>query len=329
MPLGKKNLTTGDNCYTLERVQEFITIIEEVVMESIVTVFDFEEHFSSEEDCYNHLISLRWPKGFICPRCGSAEYYFITTQKRYECKQCHRQTTVTAGTIFHKLRQPLRKLFWAVYLIGTAKQGISAKELQRKLGIKSYRTVWNLMHRIRNVMASSGKFPLTKDVEVDETYIGGHEEGKRGRGAQDKTAVAIAVEAKGEKKHTMGRAYLKIIPRVTQDELKDFMHAHVMKGVTVKTDGLGIYNFVDHDYSHQRIVLTNNGDATELLPKVHIVISNLKMWLRGTYHALPQKYLQNYLNEFVFRFNRRWRLNAIFDSLLFRCATHQPITILI
>lgn len=300
----------------------------EVVMKSIITVFDFEKHFSSEEDCYNHLILLRWPNGFVCPRCGSTDHYFITTKKRYECKQCHRQTSVTAGTVFHKLHQPLRKLFWAVYLIGTAKQGISAKELQRKLGIKSYRTVWNLMHRIRNVMVSSGKFPLTKDVEVDETYIGGHEEGKRGRGALEKTAVAIAVETKGEKKHTMGRAYLKIIPQVTQDELKSFIKAHVTKGVNVKTDGFSIYNFVDNDYSHQRIVLTNKGDATELLPKVHIVISNLKMWLRGTYHALPQKYLQNYLNEFVFRFNRRWRLSAIFDSLLFRCVTFHPFTLL-
>jgi len=175
-------------------------------------------------------------------------------------------------------------------------------------------------------MASSGKFPLTGDVEVDETYIGGHEEGKRGRGAQEKTIVAIAVEAKGLKKRTMGRAYLKTIPRVTQDELKNFIHTHVVKGVTVKTDGLNTYNFVEQDYRHKRIVLAKNGKATELLPKVHILISNLKMWLRGTYHALPQKYLQNYLNEFVFRFNRRWRLDAIFDSLLVRCVTHHPIT---
>jgi len=303
-------------------------MVAEGVMEPMVTVFDFEKHFSSEEDCYTHLIALRWPNGFICPRCGSKEYYFITTQKRYECKQCHRQTSVTAGTVFHKLRQPLRILFWAVYLIGTGKQGISAKELQRKLGIKSYRTVWNLMHRIRTVMASSSAFPLTREVEVDETYLGGHEPGKRGRGAQGKTLVAIAVETAGEKKHTMGRAYLKTIPHATQDELKHFVHTHVMKGAPVKTDGLSVYNFVDQEYRHRRIVLTRNGNAAELLPKVHIVISNLKMWLRGTYHALPQKYLQNYLNEFVFRFNRRGRLSAIFDTLLFRCVTHQPVTIL-
>jgi transposase-like protein len=297
-------------------------------MESIVTVFDFERHFSSEEDCYNHLIALRWPQGFVCPRCGSVEYYYITTQKRYECKHCHRQTSVTAGTVFHKLRQPLRKLFWAVYLTGTDKQGISATELQRKLGIKSYRTVWNLMHRIRAAMASSGAFPLTKAVEVDETYIGGHQPGKRGRGAQEKTVVAIAVETAGEKEHTMGRAYLETIPQVTQKELKRFLHAHVMKGVPVKTDGLHVYSFVEHEYHHQRVVLSRDGNTAELLPKVHIVISNLKMWLRGTYHALPQKYLQNYLNEFVFRFNRRGRLSAIFDSLLFRCVTHQPVTVL-
>jgi len=296
-------------------------------MESIITVFDFEEHFSSEEDCYNHLVALRWPDGFICPRCGSREYYFIATLKRYECKRCHRQTSVTAGTVFHKLRQPLRKLFWAVYLIGSDKQGISAAELQRKLGIKSYRTVWNLMHRIRAVMSSSGAFPLTKEVEVDETYIGGHETGKRGRGAKGKTAVAIAVETTGEKKHTMGRAYLKTIPQVTQDELKHFLHSHVTKGVPVRTDGLHVYNFVGQEYRHHRVVLAKKENAAELLPKVHIVISNLKMWLRGTYHALPQKYLQNYLNEFVFRFNRWGRLSTIFDTLLFRCVTHQPVTI--
>ena len=163
-------------------------------MGQILTLFDYQKQFSTEEDCFNYLVRLRWPNGFVCPRCHGTKYYMIYKHKRFQCTQCRHQTSVTAGTVFHRLRQPLQILFMAVYLISTSKKGLSAMELRRKLGIKSYKTAWLLMHKIRAAMASSGKFFLTSIVEVDETYIGGHRKGPRGRGAEDKRLVAIAVE---------------------------------------------------------------------------------------------------------------------------------------
>ena len=166
-------------------------------MSQLLTLFDYQKQFSTEEDCYNYLFKHRWPNGFVCPKCGGIEYYMIYQHKRFQCKQCRHQTSLTAGTVFHNLRQPLRVLFMAVYLIATSKKGLSAMELRRKLGIQGYKTAWLLMHKIRTAMASSGKFLLNRMVEVDETYIGGHREGSRGRGAADKTLVAIAVETDG------------------------------------------------------------------------------------------------------------------------------------
>ena len=292
-------------------------------MSQLLSLFDYQKQFSTEEDCYNYLFKHRWPKGFVCPKCGGIEYYMIYQHKRFQCKQCRHQTSLTAGTVFHNLRQPLRVLFMAVYLIGTSKKGLSAMELRRKLGIKGYKTAWLLMHKIRTAMASSGKFPLNRMVEVDETYIGGRREGSRGRGAADKTLVAIAVETNGS---TMGRAYLKTINSLRSVELEQFVKDHVTTRAKVRTDGYKSYGFLKKEYEHNPVINYKTGKKTDLLPKVHIVVANLKMWLRGIYNCLPAKHLQRYLDEFVFRFNRRWNLENIFDKLLVRCVNTNTIT---
>jgi len=151
------------------------------IMEKIFTLFDFQKHFPTEEDCFNYLLKERWPNGFICPRCKHKEAYRITTRKLFQCKNCCYQVSVTAGTVFHKLRQPLLTLFWAVYLVSTTKKSISALELKRKLGIKSYQTAWLLLHKIRKSMDSANTIIINSDVEVDETYVGGSAEGTRSR----------------------------------------------------------------------------------------------------------------------------------------------------
>jgi transposase-like protein len=212
-------------------------------------------------------------------------------------------------------------LFWAVYLVSTSKKGLSAMELQRKLGFRSYRTAWTLLQKIRLAMASSRSFPLTGSVEVDETYIGGRRPGKRGRGAEGKALVAVAVETSGR---TMGRAYLSSIKDTSTDSLKSFISTYVTPGVTVTSDAFPSYAFLDQDYVHVPVVSLKAD--TDILPKVHIVIANLKMWLRGTYNCLPSKHLQKYLDEFIFRFNRRWKLENIFDKLLVRCIMNHPCT---
>jgi len=289
----------------------------------ILSFFEYQEQFSDEEDCFKYLFQLRWPNGFVCPKCGGSEYYMIYKHKRFQCKQCRHQTSVTAGTVFHKSHQPLRVLFMAVYLIATSKKGLSAMELRRKLGINGYKTAWLLMQKIRTAMASSGKFLLTRMVEVDETYIGGHREGPRGRGAKDKTLVAIAVETNGS---TMGRAYLKTINSLTMTELEQFVKDHVARATKVSTDGHKSYGSLNNDYVHIPVKNSKACSKSDVLPKVHIVVANLKMWLRGTYNCLPAKHLQRYLDEFVFRFNRRWNLENIFDKLLVRCVNTNTIT---
>ena len=289
----------------------------------ILSFFEYQEQFSDEEDCFKYLFRLRWPNGFVCPKCGGSEYYMIYKYKRFQCKQCRHQTSVTAGTVFHRSHQPLRILFMAVYLIATSKKGLSAMELRRKLGISGYKTAWLLMQKIRTAMASSGKFLLTRMVEVDETYIGGHREGPRGRGAKDKTLVAIAVETNGS---TMGRAYLKTINSLTMTELEQFVKDHVARATKVSTDGHKSYGSLNNDYVHIPVKNSKACSKSDVLPKVHIVVANLKMWLRGTYNCLPAKHLQRYLDEFVFRFNRRWNLENIFDKLLVRCVNANTIT---
>ena len=292
-------------------------------MASVLSLSEFIQRFPSEEECLQYLIDKRWPNGFVCPKCGHTSAYFLDTYKRYQCISCRHQTSVTAGTVFHKSHLPIHTLFQAVYFIATSKKGLSAMELQRKLGIRSYRTAWTLLHKIRSAMASSEAFPLSNAVEVDETYIGGRHHGKRGRGAEGKSLVAAAVETDGR---SMGRAYLKVIENASMTSLNSFMSSHVLSGVTVRSDAFQSYAFLRQNYIHKPITSSHQVAKGDTLPKIHIVIANLKMWLRGTYNSLPTKHLQKYLDEFTFRFNRRWNLELIFDKLLNRCIFRHTCT---
>jgi len=196
-------------------------------------------------------------------------------------------------------------------------------ELKRKLGIRSYQTSWLLLHKIRSAMASSQMFPLTGDAEADETYVGGRRPGKRGRGAESKIPVAAVVETNGK---TMGRAYLETIENVTTDNLTSFLSRNLAPGVKVTTDGYHAYGFLSAYFHHVPRTRSRTNTGDDVLPKVHILIANLKMWLRGTYNSLPSKHLQHYLDEFIFRFNRRWKLDTIFDKLLVRCVSTPSFT---
>lgn len=291
-------------------------------MDSVLSLYDFLTQFPTEEDCFQYLVAKRWPDGFRCPKCSNTKAYFIAKHHRFQCTACRHQTSVTAGTVFHRIRQPLLTIFWAVYLIATSKKGISAMELKRKLGIKSYQTAWHLFHKIRSAMASSQMFPLTGDAEADETLIGGTRTGKRGRGATGKIPVAAVVETDGK---TMGRAYLETIDAATTENLTSFLSRNLSPGVKVTTDGFLSYGFLSANFQHIPCIRSKRNDD-DTLPKVHILIANLKMWLRGTYNGLPSKHLQHYLDEFIFRFNRRWKLENIFDKLLVRCITAPSIT---
>jgi len=293
-------------------------------MTKVLSVFEFQKHFATEDQCFDHLVAVRWPDGFKCPKCNHSGAYIIKARKLFQCKSCKHQTSVTAGTCFHRMRQPLHLLFWAVYLVATNKKGISALELQRKLDIRSYQTAWTLLHKIRSCMTSSGLFLLSGEVEVDETYIDGSRSGPTGRGADNKQLVAVAVEKLGKK---MGRSYFQHIQHASKDELGAFVKEHVTKRSSVITDGFPSYKHLKDEYNLDQKKLYSPERARELLPNVHIVITNTKAWLRGTFNRYPApKHLKRYLNEFEFRFNRRWKLDNIFDKLLNRCLLTNNIT---
>lgn len=294
-------------------------------MTKILSFFEFQDHFGTEKACLDYLFAQRWPDGFICPRCGGTTSSFLQTRDMFQCCSCRYQASVTAGTIFHKHHLPLRTLFLAVYLFATNKRGISALELQRKCDIKTYRTAWLLLHKLRKGMDSSGQYPLQGAVEVDETTIGPKQSGKRGRGAEGKTLVAVAVETQGK---TMGRAYLEPIAHASKEVLGLFVKAHVQTGSELLTDGWPSYKHLQNDYQHRSTVVKDPKKKAECLPKVHLIITNAKAWMRGTLNRYPaDRYLERYLDEFAFRFNRRWKLESIFDKLLTRCIQRSTITL--
>lgn len=287
----------------------------------MLSIFEFQKRFPDEEACFHYLYEQKWPLGFACPRCNHPEAYFIRTRKLMQCKSCRHQASVTAGTIFHKLRQPLLVLFWACYWFATTKKGISSKELQRKLGIKSYQTAWTLSHKIRKAMKSSGQYPIQNDVEFDEAFLGLPDEGSE---SSRRALVKAVVETDGR---FIGRTYLEHLQSGTAKTIETFLDKFVRPGVVIKTDGHPVYQFLKQHYEHRAYKMYRNKDDIEKnLPKIHIIIANLKMWLAGTFNCMPYKHAQRYLDEFCFRFNRRWKLENIFDKLIIRAVGTPPIT---
>ena len=266
---------------------------------------DFEDRFATEETCRAYLEQLRWPEGFVCPRCQTQKAWAVH-RRRQMCVQCHYPVSATAGTIFQDTHKPLRLWFRAMWYVTGQKNGASALGLQRVLGLGSYVTAWSWLHKLRRAMVRPGRDALTGAVEVDETYVGGEAEGRRGRGSLHKALVAIAAEEDGT---GMGRIRMARIADASAPSLETFVCCSVAKGSPVHTDGWDGYGRLNElGYRHQVSVLRGRGKeaATELLPRVHQVAALLKRWLLGTHQgAVRPAHLDYYLDEFTFRFNRR------------------------
>lgn len=261
------------------------------------TMLELEERFATDQDCIEYLTQIRWPDGFRCPACQHDDAW-RNSRGLYECKGCGHQTSVTAGTILHQTRKPLKLWFRAMWHIANQKYGANALGLQRMLGLGSYNTAWQWLHKLRRAMVRPGRDKLTGIVEVDETYIGGKRSGKRGRGAEGKALVAIAVEDKG--KEGIGRIRLKHIEDASRDSLDAFIKEVVEPGATIRTDDWNGYNGLKKlGYSH--II-----DPSNDMILAHRIIALIKRWLLGTYQgAVRPSHLSYYLDEFTFRFNRR------------------------
>ncbi len=265
------------------------------------TLMELERRFSGESECRAYLYALRWPQGFVCPACGGRG--LAIRRHLWRCTNCGRETSVTAGTIFQDSKLPLTVWFRAMWHMTSQKSGVSALGLQRVLGLGSYKTAWALLHKLRRAMVRPGRERLRGVVEVDEAYWGGQEFGVRGRQSVDKALIVVAAEADGK---GIGRIRLRHIPDTDRATLHGFIHQSIEPGSTVVTDGLQSYRELE-GYVHDRQIQKHQPtDAEHLLPRVHRVISLLKRWLLGTHQgAIAQKHLDDYLDEFTFRFNRR------------------------
>lgn len=266
------------------------------------TILEFEKWFSTEEACREYLYQIRWTDGFICPRCDHKEFWNLP-KGMYRCKKCRFRASVTAGTIFQDTRIPLRLWFRAMWQVVSQKHGISALGLQQILGLKRYETTWILLHKLRTAMVRPGRAHLIGPVEVDEIYIGGKHPGKRGRGAASKTLVVIAVE---DKEKGLGRIRLHKVKDASARSLISAVKESVHPNSEVRTDAWSGYSGLP-SAGYQHSVIRQTADVGKnLLPLVNRVAALLKKWLQGTHQGSPRtSHLDYYLDEFVFRFNRR------------------------
>ena len=291
---------------------------------------DLRAWFPDDAACLDYLDWLRWPDGFSCPHCGSGVAWRLA-DGRYSCGGCKRRVSVTAGTIFHGTRTPLTVWFDAAWLMMTSKSGTSALNLHRVLGLGSYQTSWAMLHRYRDVMVVPAREKLSGAVEMDETFIGGVKPGKRGRGAAGKVLVVGAIERAPQGRRGFGRARLAIIASAKSDTLRSFITASIAPGSIVISDALSSYPnaLAGPDYEHDPINIKRSGlQAHQLLPGVHRLFSLSKRWLEGTHQgAVEGDHLQSYLDEFIFRFNRRTarQRGLLFLRLLERAVEAKPI----
>ncbi len=286
-----------------------------------VSFYYWQTRFATHEDCVQHLTQLRWPNGFQCPHCGHDHGYLTEVRAHYECAQCHRQTSVTSNTLFHATKLPLTKWFWAIYWVATDKGGISALRLSKLIGV-TWRSAYRILDRLRTAMGHRDSiYRLSSIIELDDALVGGKKTGKRGRGAEGKASVLIACENKEGKP---GFIAMEVVTSVNKETLLNFAHRKIKPSEEVRTDGLhanrGIAPYVTHISK-----ITPPEEVDNWLPWVHVAIANLKRFLLGTFHGTSKPYLQRYLNEFCYRFNRRFWETEIPSRLLKLCLDHKPI----
>jgi len=288
------------------------------------TLAELERQFATETACAQYLFRLRWPEGFVCPRCGGKKGW-LTKRTLVKCSACEYQVSVKAGTIFDRSRLPLTMWFRAIWWVTSQKNGASAKGLQRVLGLGSYETAWTWLHKLRRSMVRPGRDRLTGTIEVDETYIGGQKPGRRGRGAEGKALVVIAAQMDG---NHIGRIRLQRVANASAGSLEPAVEQAVAPPSVVRTDEWKGYNQLNRlGYIHE-IVRKDSDVGANLLPYCNRVAALLKRWLLGTHQgAVSHEHLDYYLDEYTFRFNRRTSRyrGKLFYRLIQQAVATEPI----
>ena len=289
-------------------------------------LLEIQRRFPTELACQKYLEKHRWPKGFWCRRCGGSEASRIRSRHLHQCRGCRYQVSLTAGTIFHKTRTSLRRWFWLILLMSQNKHGVSMLEAQRLLGIRSYKTVWGMTHKIRTAMAHRDtRYQLAGLVEFDEAVFGHKAEGKRTRSGSRQRTVRVAVGT-----NLLGR------PTFTRMEVTDYagvltLHDMAKRSIapeqTIRTDGgVSFPALKELGFGHEPHPKMTPKEMDRFLPWVHTVIANAKRFMLGTHHQESPRHLQRFLDEFSYRFNRRWVQGQLFDRLLTACVTTGSVT---
>ena len=284
------------------------------------TLLEFQQMFPDEMHCEAYLMSLRWPEGFRCAQCGHAKVW-NHPRRLVECAQCGRQSYLTAGTIMHRTHTPLLTWFYGAFLVTTLTPGISGVQFQKQVGLKRNETAFQILHKLRAGMVDPERGKLQGIAELDETMIGGvRKGGKGGRNTATRTIVvgAVEVRTKGNGQRYAGRLRLRAIAQANADDLEAFAVDAIEPNTEVRTDGWrGYWNLSKHGLKHVKVTQGSPENAAKILPLIHREFSNLKTWLEGTHHGRVERHhLQAYLNEFVFRHNRRFWPFSAFQTVL-------------
>lgn len=292
------------------------------------TLLEFQRQFATEQACADYLIASRWPDGFRCPRCDHAAAFLIAGRAVWQCanRVCRHQVSLRSGTVFERSTTPLTTWFWAAFLVATDKRGLSATLLAQHLGV-TYKTAWLMLHKLRRAMVSAARQPLTGEIEMDETWVGGPQPGVRGsrqlRG-RNAALVLVAIERRGK---GAGRARMEVIPDFRGTTMLAFARSNVAPGSTIYTDGLS--GFVLLGRSGYKHIGAKQGNlrkgAKRVVPRADRAIGNLKQWLLGTHHGVSREHLQAYLDEAVFRHNRRGSPMSAFQTLLGLGTQRDPV----
>lgn len=282
-----------------------------------LSIYEFQERFPDDKSCTDLLVKLKWEDGYSCCHCSYKKY---GTTKRYgerRCNSCRKPESATAHTLFHKMKFPVHKAFMMLYLISTMKKGVSAAELHRKVGVHK-RTSLFFKRKVMAAMGSQCNYKMSGKVEVDETFVGGKEEGKFGRSKGAKKVVVIGIQRFGK---GIYKAYSRHVQSAGVKDLKPFFEDHIDKDAIIKTDGWRSYTALKKSYKNLTQVKSIGGKNFNTM---HRFIMGLKSWLRGIHGSVRD--LQPYLDEYTYRFNRHKSSGNIFNLLLKRMVNYPAHT---
>lgn len=283
-----------------------------------MNLLEFQERFVTEEDCITYLIEQRWPDGYVCEACGGTEAGYHTGHRRFQCKYCKCQKSITAGTMFHRSHTPLKEWFLAIYLMSQSKKGVSGLELQQHLGAKDERRIAHMQSLIRQAMGSQeNRYRLTGFVHADDTLFGGksnRSEGKTGFENKVRVQVTLSIDEKTDKPKYLK---MKVIPDGEKETAVQTMQQSVVRGSTIWSDGgTNFQDLPQEGYKHVGFVIHDKSDCETHFKWLNTVIANAKRFILGTHHSVSAEKLQEYLDEFCYRFNRRFFGSEIFPRAL-------------